>query len=94
MQKFENVDILKSLKAIMQTHTEHFQSDFDIDIKTLKQAAKSPNPEDKSSSGYAAPPGRGACGNVTLSSKAHGNITLSAFTPSRQATRYLPMPWS
>ena len=47
MQKFENVDILKSLKAIMQTHTEHFQSDFDIDIKTLKQAAKSPNPEDK-----------------------------------------------
>ncbi len=47
MQKFENVDILKSLRAIMQTHTEHFQSDFDIDIKTLKQAAKSPNPEDK-----------------------------------------------
>ena len=47
MQKFENVDILKSLKAIMQTHTEHFQSDFDIDIQTLKRAAKSPNPEDK-----------------------------------------------
>lgn len=47
MQKFENVDIVKSLKAIMQTHTEHFQSDFDIDIKILKQAAKSPNPEDK-----------------------------------------------
>ena len=47
MQKFENVDILKSLKAIMQTHTEHFQSDFDIDVKILKQAAKSPNPEDK-----------------------------------------------
>ena len=47
MQKFENVDILKSLKAIMQTHTEHFQSDFDIDVKILKQAAKSQNPEDK-----------------------------------------------
>lgn len=47
MQKFENVDILKSLKAIMQTHTEHFQSGFDIDVKVLKQAAKSPNPEDK-----------------------------------------------
>ena len=47
MQKFENVDILKSLKAIMQTHTQHFQSDFDIDRETLKQAAKSPNPEDK-----------------------------------------------
>lgn len=47
MQKFENVDILKSLKAIMQTHTEHFQSDFDIDVTTLKQAAKSQNPENK-----------------------------------------------
>lgn len=47
MQKFENVDILKSLKAIMQTHTEHFQSDFDIDVETLKEAAKSQNPEDK-----------------------------------------------
>ena len=47
MQKFENVDILKSLKAIMQTHTEHYQSDFDIDAKILKQAAKSQTPEDK-----------------------------------------------
>lgn len=47
MQKFENVDILKSMKAIMQTHTEHFQSDFDIDVKILKEAAKSQNPEDK-----------------------------------------------
>lgn len=47
MQKFENVDILKSLKAIMQTHTKHFQEDFEMDIKTLKQAAKSQQPEDK-----------------------------------------------
>lgn len=37
MQKFENVDILKSLKAIMQTHTQHYQSDFEIDINTLKR---------------------------------------------------------
>lgn len=47
MQKFENVDILKSLKAIMQTHTEHYQSDFEIDMKILKEAAKSQNPADK-----------------------------------------------
>lgn len=47
MQKFENVDILKSIKAIMQTHTKHFQSDFDIDVETLKEAAKSQSPEDK-----------------------------------------------
>lgn len=33
MQKFENVYILKSPMAIMQTHTEYFRSDFDIDVK-------------------------------------------------------------
>lgn len=47
MQKFENVDILKSLNAIMQTHTKHYKSDFEIDKETLKQAAKSQNPADK-----------------------------------------------
>lgn len=47
MQKFENVDILKSLKAIMQTHTEHFQEDFNQDTAILKKAAKSQNPDDK-----------------------------------------------
>lgn len=47
MKKFENVDILKSLKAIMQTHAKHFQSDFDIDVIVLKQAVQSQNPEDK-----------------------------------------------
>ena len=72
MQKFENVDILKSLRAIMQTHTEHFQSDFDIDIKTLKQAAKSPNPEDKKYLWICRPAGTCACGSVTHSSKTRG----------------------
>lgn len=47
MLKFENVDIIKSLKAIMQTNTKHYQSDFDMDIKTLTQAIKKQNPEDK-----------------------------------------------
>lgn len=47
MQKYENVDILKSLKAIMQTHTKHYQSDFDLDVKIFKEAAKSQNPADK-----------------------------------------------
>lgn len=47
MLKFENVDIIKSLKAIMQTNTKCYQSDFDMDIKTLTQAVKKQSPEDK-----------------------------------------------
>lgn len=47
MFKFENVDIIKSLKAIMQTNTKHYQSDFDMDIKTLTKAVKKQNPWDK-----------------------------------------------
>ena len=47
MLKFENVNIIKSLKAIMQTNTKHFQSDFNMDIKTLTKAVKKQNPESK-----------------------------------------------
>lgn len=42
----------------------------------------------------AAPPGRGACGSVTRSSRTHGSITRSVSMPSRQGTRYLPTPWN
>lgn len=48
MLKFENVNIIKSLKAIMQTNTKHFQSDFNMDIKTLTKAVKKQNQENKS----------------------------------------------
>lgn len=47
MQKFENVDIIKSLKAIMHTNTKYYRSDFDIDIKNLTQAVKQQNSEDR-----------------------------------------------
>ena len=47
MLKFENVDIIKFLKAIMQTNTKNYQSDFNMDIKTLTKAGKKQNPEDK-----------------------------------------------
>ena len=43
MLKFENVNIIKSLKAIMQTNTKHFQSDFNMDSKTLTKAVKKQN---------------------------------------------------
>mgnify|MGYP006922429098 CR=1 FL=1 len=131
----------------MQTHTQHFQSDFDIDRETLKQAAKSPNPEDKKQLWLCRPAGTwclrerdtflvfGLCNRpldgfvffrgdlygffVLCKLRPQGRlflfagqffdmrlyvaafemlpavlITRSAFTPSRQGTRYLPMRWS
>lgn len=41
MQKFENIDIIESLKTIMQTRACYSQTDLDITEETLKNAAKS-----------------------------------------------------
>ena len=47
LQKFENVDVIASLEAIMKQNTAFYQSDFDIDKQILRKAAVSPIPEDK-----------------------------------------------
>ena len=47
LQKFENVDVIASLEAIMKQNTAFYQSDFDIDKQILQKAAGSPVPEDK-----------------------------------------------
>ncbi len=47
MNKFENVDIIASLDAVMKQNTGFFQSDFDIDKEIIARAAASPNAEDK-----------------------------------------------
>ena len=47
LQKFENVDVIASLEAIMKQNTAFYQSDFDIDKQILQKAAVSPIPEDK-----------------------------------------------
>lgn len=47
LQKFENVDVIASLEAIMKQNTAFYQSDFDIDKQILQKAAVSPVPEDK-----------------------------------------------
>lgn len=41
MQKFENVDLVETLRKIMLINTEHFTDDFDYDIKSIKTAAHS-----------------------------------------------------
>ncbi len=40
MMRFENVDIIEVLRKIMLHNTEHYQSDFEYDIKSLQEAAE------------------------------------------------------
>ena len=47
LQKFENVDVVASLEAIMKQNTAFYQSDFEIDKQILQKAAISPIPEGK-----------------------------------------------
>ena len=47
LQKFENVDVIASLEAIMKQNTAFYQSDFEIDKQILQKAAVSPIPEDR-----------------------------------------------
>ena len=47
MQKFESMDVIAALEAIMHQNTAYYQSDFAFDIKMLREAARSDQPEDK-----------------------------------------------
>ena len=47
MQKFEKMDVIAALEAIMHQNTAYYQSDFAYDIKMLREAARSDQPEDK-----------------------------------------------
>ena len=47
MQKFENMDLIAALEAIMHQNTAYYQSDFAYDIKMLRESARSDQPEDK-----------------------------------------------
>ena len=47
LNKFEDVDVFASLNAIMKQNTGFYQSDFDIDKRTIAKAAASGRKEDK-----------------------------------------------
>jgi len=47
VQKFENMDVIAALESIMHQNTAYYQSDFAYDIKMLREAARSDQPEDK-----------------------------------------------
>ena len=37
-----NTDIVKVMQGIVNSHVEHYQSDFELDIEVLKEAAEKP----------------------------------------------------
>ena len=45
MRKYENVDIVAALGAVVELNTEHYKSDFKYDIEKFKEAAKHPDGE-------------------------------------------------
>lgn len=47
MNKFENVDVIASLRAVMHLNTVHYQSDFEIDQDIIRRMAASAAAEDK-----------------------------------------------
>lgn len=47
LNKFEDVDVLASLEAILKQNTGFYQSDFDIDKQIIAEKAASPSKEDK-----------------------------------------------
>lgn len=45
MRKYENMDIVAALGAVVELNTEHYKGDFKYDIETFKEAAKHPDGE-------------------------------------------------
>ena len=45
MRKYENVDIVAALGAVVELNTEHYKGDFKYDINQFKEAAKHPDGE-------------------------------------------------
>lgn len=48
LRRFENVDVLAILEAVMKQNTARYQSDFQYDEETLRRAAVEAGPEDRS----------------------------------------------
>lgn len=57
MNKFENVDVIASLDAIMRQNTAFYQDDFDIDKRILQEAAARPGREDRKILWFSRPSG-------------------------------------
>ena len=47
LNRFEDVDVIASLEAVMKQNTAFYQSDFEIDKEILQEAAQRPAIEDR-----------------------------------------------
>jgi len=45
MRKFENVDVIAALGAVVELNTEHYKGDFKYDVEQFKEAARNPDGE-------------------------------------------------
>ena len=94
MQKFENMDVIAALEAIMHQNTAYYQSDFAYDIKMLREAARSDQPEDKLLLWLSRPSGTFCFGNGMCCSKIPKPTIHGNFAVNRPMTGFLPMRWS
>ena len=91
MQKFENMDVIAALEAIMHQNTAYYQSDFAYDIKMMREAARSDQPEDKLLLWLSRPSGTFCFGNGTCCSKTRKPTTHGNSAASKPTTGFLPM---
>ena len=95
MNKFEDVDVIASLEAIMKQNTAFYQNDFDLDRNILQKAAASPTAEDRRLLWFSRPSGTSCFRERDVfSKKAQDSITHGGFTGNRRAIKSLPMRWS
>ena len=94
MQKFENMDVIAALEAIMHQNTAYYQSDFAYDIKMLREATRSNQPEDKLLLWLSRPLEHSASGNGMCCSKIPKPTIHGNFAVNRPMTGFLPMRWS
>lgn len=94
MQKFENMDVIAALEAIMHQNTAYYQSDFAYDIKMLREAARSDQPEDKLLLWLSRPSGTFCFRERMRCSKIPKPTTHGSSAANRPMTGFLPMRWS
>ena len=91
MQKFENMDVIAALEAIMHQNTAYYQSDFAFDIKMLREAARSDQPEDKLLLWLSGPLEHSASGNGMCCSKIRKPTIHGNSAASKPTTGFLPI---
>ena len=94
MQKFENMDVIAALEAIMNQNTAYYQSDFAYDIKMMRELPAATSRKINCCCGCPGPLGHSAFENGTCCSKIPKPTTHGSSAANRPMTGFLPMRWS